>query len=568
MSKPEEKKPEEQKVSRRNYLQIAGGTVVGLVVGGALGYVAKPTVTAPPVTSTVTAPPVTVTATATATSTTTAVPVGAYVPPPGMPYTGVTLNCPTQTGPPIAGPAEVHAPGWGSLTGGRVNIIEIPYADLYSKIMTDLTTGTKSYDMLIAPSWATPDFSPYVVDLTDMDETQLIDWDDVIYQRNTLWAGRRYNVPLDGDNHMLYYNKLALENPDYQAKFKAKYGYDIPAANGYINNITWEEYHDIGEFFNGWDWVGDGRKRAGVLECCARGTQTPWWFWDRTIGYSTIPFASGGAPDEYHGMLYFDPDTMDPLVKNPGFVKGLTNFVDIVECGPPGMLSMSVGDTRAGMCNGDAALAIDWGDIGVMSVDPKTSKIIGKCGFGQVPGANTVYDRQSQAWVDATWSTVMDHTGKPINVVPMLNFGGWAGFVVKTASNVAAAFDFLKYMNSPAISLQDVLGPGDTGFNPYRKSHFTNIAAWVSDGFTEMDAKAYLLGIEKNISDPNAMPDLKIPGSAQYTESIDIHTTEALAKEVSPTDACSKIFDEWQAITDKFGRDKQKAAYHAMMNIP
>jgi ABC-type glycerol-3-phosphate transport system substrate-binding protein len=60
-------KSEENKISRRKYLQIAGGTVAGLVVGGALGYVAKPEVTAPPitvtstvtetVTGTVTAPP-------------------------------------------------------------------------------------------------------------------------------------------------------------------------------------------------------------------------------------------------------------------------------------------------------------------------------------------------------------------------------------------------------------------------------------------------------------------------------------------------------------------------------
>jgi multiple sugar transport system substrate-binding protein len=48
MSKPEEN----EKVTRRNYLKIAGGTIAGLVVGGALGYVAKPTLTAPPTTET------------------------------------------------------------------------------------------------------------------------------------------------------------------------------------------------------------------------------------------------------------------------------------------------------------------------------------------------------------------------------------------------------------------------------------------------------------------------------------------------------------------------------------
>jgi multiple sugar transport system substrate-binding protein len=232
------------------------------------------------------------------------------------------------------------------------------------------------------------------------------------------------------------------------------------------------------------------------------------------------------------------------------------------------MLSMSVGDTRAGMVAGESALAIDWGDIGVLSLDPKTSKIKGECGFGQVPGANTVWDRQSQAWVDATWSTTMDHTGKPINVIPMLSFGGWCGFIVKTASSVPAAFDFLKYINSPEISIQDIAAPMDTGFNPYRSSAMTNIAAWVAAGFTASDAQAYLKAITLNVSDPNAMVDLKIPGSAQYTEAIDINTTEAIAKQISPADALKNMYDQWQKITDSFGRDKQKAAYHAMMNIP
>ena len=45
---------EKEKVSRRRFLEVTGGAVVGLVVGGAVGYVAKPTVTAPPLTSTVT----------------------------------------------------------------------------------------------------------------------------------------------------------------------------------------------------------------------------------------------------------------------------------------------------------------------------------------------------------------------------------------------------------------------------------------------------------------------------------------------------------------------------------
>ena len=92
--------------------------------------------------------------------------------------------------------------------------------------------------------------------------------------------------------------------------------------------------------------------------------------------------------------------------------------------------------------------------------------------------------------------------------------------------------------------------------------------AWIDAGYMEGDAKAYLQAIERNISDPRAMPDLKIPGSAKYIEVIDMYTTKALAKEISAKEACKAIYDEWQKITDDFGRDKQKKAYHEMLNIP
>ena len=541
----------EEKVSRRSYVKYVGGIVVVAVVAAA-GYgvyqATQPTGTPTPTPTPTPAP--------------TPIPTPTPTPTPKKLYEGVTLKVVTEVSPFIAGPQYEHRDEWTAETSGKIEVIEVPYADLYSKIMTALTTGTKAYDILVAPSWATPDFSPYVVQLDDKIK-QLVNYDDIIYLKNTFWAGHQYNVPLDGDHHMLFYNKLALENPDHQAAFKKKYGYDIPAKDGLIEMITWEEYRDIAEFFNGWDWAGDGRKHYGVLECCARGTQTPWWFWDRTVSYNVLP----GGPDQYHGVLYFDPETMDPLVDQEGFVKGLENFVEITKYGPLGMLSFSVGEVRSGYQVGDAALAVDWPDIGPMSIDKKLSKIIGQCGFGQVPGATTVWDRQNKKWIDATWGTKKDHAGKPINHVPILNFGGWSGFVAKTAVNTDAAFDFLKFMNSPETSIKDVVR-GSTGFNPYRKSHFSNLKAWVDAGYTEGDAKSYLEAIRRNISDPRVMPDLKIPGSAKYTEAIDIYTTKTLAKEIKPKDACKSIYDEWQKITEDFGRDKQKKAYHEMLGIP
>ena len=63
----------------------------------------------------------------------------------------------------------------------------------------------------------------------------------------------------DCDAQALYYRKDVFTNADNQAKFKAKYGYDLPAPP-----MTTKELHDCADFFTGWDWNGDGNKGWGL----------------------------------------------------------------------------------------------------------------------------------------------------------------------------------------------------------------------------------------------------------------------------------------------------------------
>ena len=42
------------------------------------------------------------------------------------------------------------------------------------------------------------------------------------------WQGKLYGVLFDADAQILYYRKDVLSNPEFQEKFKAKLGYDLP----------------------------------------------------------------------------------------------------------------------------------------------------------------------------------------------------------------------------------------------------------------------------------------------------------------------------------------------------
>ena len=70
------------------------------------------------------------------------------------PYDGVTVNVMTFTGPQIAEPLQRRAPDFEKLTGAKVNVITVPFSDLYTKLLTDWSAGTNSIDAAVfAPQW-------------------------------------------------------------------------------------------------------------------------------------------------------------------------------------------------------------------------------------------------------------------------------------------------------------------------------------------------------------------------------------------------------------------------------
>ena len=55
----------------------------------------------------------------------------------------------------------------------------------------------------------------------------------------------------------------------------------------------------------------------------------------------------------------------------------------------------------------------------------------------------------------------------------------------------------------------------------------------------------------------DGFPEIFIPGSAAYTDALDLHVQKALTGEETPEDALAAAASEWDAITDKMGRENQ-----------
>ena len=130
----------------------------------------------------------------------------------------------TFTGPQIAEPMQRRAPDFEKLTGAKVNVITVPFSDLYQKLLTDWSSGTNSIDAgVFAPQWMVDYVTPGLLeDLSDrVAKDTAIKQDDIapfFREFSQKFNGKTYMLTLDGDFHMVYYRtdvakKLGMKPP-------------------------------------------------------------------------------------------------------------------------------------------------------------------------------------------------------------------------------------------------------------------------------------------------------------------------------------------------------------------
>jgi multiple sugar transport system substrate-binding protein len=463
-------------------------------------------------------------------------------------FKGVEVTVLTFTGPQIAEPLQRRAPDFARQTGANVKVVTVPFADLYDKILTDIATRTNSFDAFVFdPQWM-GDFVPpgFLEDITDrVKADQALKWDDIapfFRDFSASYKGRTYTIPLDGDFQMAYYRSDLLKRDGLQ-----------PPA-------TWEDYLSIAQRYHGKDLNEDGKADYGSCIAKKRAAQSYWMSWSIAGSYLQTKGTGEGA--------FFDANTMKPLVNNQGFATALDIYKTTTQYAPPDELNLDVGDTRGLFTSGRCALSVDWGDIGTLAIDPKTSTVQDKVGSVILPGSKRVVDRASGQLVDCD-ATTCPHAKDGVNHAPFSAFGGWSGAINAAVDQQVkdAAYEFLSHMSAPEASNEDVT-LGKTGFNPYRTSQFEDTELWVKAGMSKTAAENYLGAIRDSLQNPNMILDLRVPKSAQYQGVVlDTALAQFLAGEIDRDQTIQQIEAGWEKITNDEGRDTQKQAYAESLNI-
>jgi len=461
-------------------------------------------------------------------------------------FSGVTVNLMTFTGPQIAEPLQRRAPDFEKLTGAKINIITVPFSDLYQKLLTDWAAGTNSIDAAVfAPQWMS-DYAAagYLEDITErVANDKALDENDVgpfFRDFSQKYNGKTYLIALDGDFQMVYYRTDVL----------AKLGKQPPK--------TWDDYLEIAKAAQGQDLNGDGKPDYGSCISKKRNAQAYWAILSIAGGYIQSQGTKQG--------IFFDTKDMQPLANNEAFAEALRIYQESTKYAPPDEINLDVGDTRKLFTSGQCALTLDWGDIGPLAVDPSQSTVQDKVGAVIMPGSKRVLDWASGKLVDCD-KDKCPYAIDGVNHAPFAAFGGWSGGINAKADDKvkAAAYAFLSYMSQPAQSNVDVT-IGKTGFNPYRASQFNSLDLWIKSGMSETAAKNYLGAIQDSLNSPNMVLDLRVPQNQRYEQVVlDTSVARMLAGELDIPGTMKAITDGWNGITDELGRDKQLAAYKSTL---
>jgi len=463
-------------------------------------------------------------------------------------YDGITVNIMTRPGKVIAQRLIDRGEEFTKMTGAKIAVAEVPFAELFQKIQTDWSTGTNSIDVgVFAAGWGVElaaaglleDMTPYVEKDTKLDIMDIAPYFREFLQKI---GGKTMMLAVDGDFQMVYYRK------------------DILEANGLQPPKTWDDYLNIAKTIHGKDMNGDGVADYGSCIFKKRNAQS--YFAIQTMAAGLIQ--TKGTAEGIH----FDAKTMKPKVNNEAWKKAFEMYKETGKYGPPEELNMDIGDTRGLFKAGRCGILIEWGDPGPMSIEADATAIKDKLYAVSALGWKEVLDPATGKLVPVTAESA-PYAIDGINYAPFAAFGGWAGAInAKSDPKVKqAAYDFMSYMNQAAQSNVDVT-IGWTGYNAYRNSQLDNVDLWVKAGFSKEAAENYLGAIKGALNNPNMASDFKIPGAQSYSGVVlDTELARYLAGEITVEEALANIEAGWEQITEDFGREAQIKAQALALGV-
>jgi multiple sugar transport system substrate-binding protein len=435
-------------------------------------------------------------------------------------YSGVTLSMTYEVGLQALDPRNFSGPLWEQLTGIKSNVVELTNPDQYSKPVAEHIAASGAYDILdISPAW-TPSLADggVIAPLDDyiakfMNPADLEDYHP-LYRALPTYKGKIWGFFDDGDMFALYYRRDIFEDPKMKEAYQAKFNKALEVPK------TWEDYAQVAQFIT--DQMAPNVYGAGHF---------------RKAGSPGNQFDFLQQFRANHGK-FFDDDMKAQLASDAG-VKTLQNMVAANAASIPGNNELDAVSLWAAWLQGKVAMIYSWPPTGRMTAG---------------------YSQSDKAINFVPQSTIADKVGYAVVPGNPEHATGYNKALSADSQNAEAAYLFMQWAVSPPVSLARVMLPYALR-DPYRLSHFK------SELYGQLfpTAKDYLRNL--NDSANVGLLDLIMPGAQDYFLSIDRMCTAVWAG-ADPKASLETAAAEWDATTERLGKDSQKGYYQEFLKLP
>jgi len=249
---------------------------------------------------------------------------------------------------------------WGELRNTRIEVVELPYANLFEKESLDLASRTGAYDVIMLDD---PWFPKLVADggLTPLPREPDADFlaSCLAVCRHPFGTRNYYALPYVGNSQLFFYRKDLFE----------KYKLGAPG--------RWEQILAAAKA------IGAGEKMFGYVMRAAPGNPA-------VADFMPLLWAFGGDIFDAQGQ---------PNLSSPEALEALRFMIELGKSAPPGYAGYNADEVSAHLLQGTAAMSINWPAWIAAMDDPSKSKVQGKIDFAPMPSARAPGVAELGAWL-------------------------------------------------------------------------------------------------------------------------------------------------------------------------
>ena len=305
-------------------------------------------------------------------------------------------------------------------SGNNVKLVIdfIPWPSFYQRVAASLSSGEKKYQMIVTDSQWMGDFvegGHYLklnkyIDADPELQAVIADMHQVLKDTSSSYPYKStnyYGFPQFPDNLVTFYRTDLFCNKKEQIAFKAKYKKALPCYYHEWQDVDWNEWGQIGEFFT--------RKKGSPLGDGVADDDFYGIAYQAGKGYDFSSMQVNSMVWDYGGDIWDETGTKPAtgVVNSPIAVKAMEQYLDLLKWAPPvaktGQMDIFV--VQDLYMQGKVAAVVDWVGTAGPVMDPKVSKVADKSAFAQTPGArkadgsiNRFANIGGQPFVLTTWN--------------------------------------------------------------------------------------------------------------------------------------------------------------------